>query len=119
MKNNLLEYKGYRAKIEYDAEENIFVGDVIGISDMLSFSSENTGDLVQKFHDCVENYLDMCAEVGKTPEREFTGSFCVRVEPEEQRIATICAAASDISFNQYVGKALKEYNKKNRKIFAI
>ena len=33
----LMQYKSYRAKIEYDAEDNIFVGKVIGINDSLNF----------------------------------------------------------------------------------
>ena len=29
--NSMLEYKGYHATIEYDAEDEIFVGEVFGI----------------------------------------------------------------------------------------
>ena len=35
MMNSMLEYKGYHASIEYDAEDNIFVGEVFGITDSL------------------------------------------------------------------------------------
>lgn len=30
--NSMLEYKGYHATIEYDAEDDIFVGEVFGIT---------------------------------------------------------------------------------------
>jgi len=112
MKNNLMKYKNYRAKVYYDCEDKIFVGEIIGIKDILAFHSENSKDLENQFHDCVDNYLDWCKEIGKAPDREYTGSFSVRVEPEEQRVASICAAAKDISLNQYFGEALSEHNKK-------
>ena len=37
MKNNLMKYRGYHAKIYFDACDAIFVGEVIGIADSLSF----------------------------------------------------------------------------------
>lgn len=119
MNNNLIQYKGYHARIEYDADDNIFVGSVLGINDVLAFHSNNTKDIEKKFHDCIDDYLDLCKKINKEPEREYTGSFSVRVEPEAQRVAVLCAAANNISFNQYVGKAIAEYNKKSAKQLGI
>jgi len=119
MKNNIMQYKGYYAKVEYDADENIFVGDVIGINDTLAFHCDNTKQIEDIFHHCIDEYIKTCEEVGKVPEKSYTGSFTVRVEPEEQRIAVLCANANNISFNQYVGRALTEYNKKNVKQLGI
>jgi len=119
MKNNMMQYKGYHARIEYDADDNIFVGEIIGINDVLAFHCNKTSEIEKKFHNCIDEYLKTCEEIGKQPEREYTGSFSVRVEPEEQRIAVLCAAATNISFNQYVGKALFEYNKRQAKSLGI
>lgn len=33
--NSLLEYKGYHATITYDADDELFVGEVFGIADSL------------------------------------------------------------------------------------
>ena len=35
--NSMLEYKGYHATIEFDADDDIFVGKVFGIADSLNF----------------------------------------------------------------------------------
>ena len=35
--SSMLEYKGYHATVEDDAEEDIFVGEVLGIADSLNF----------------------------------------------------------------------------------
>lgn len=31
--SSMLEYRGFHASVEYDAEDEIFVGEVLGISD--------------------------------------------------------------------------------------
>ena len=61
----LAEYRGYHAKFEYDPDDNIFVGSVIGISDSLNFHAENTAELIEMFHNSIDNYLTFCAQVGK------------------------------------------------------
>lgn len=113
MTDNIMKYKEYRAKIHYDGEENIFWGEVLGINDVLAFHADNTKDLVQHFHDCIDDYIDFCKEMGKEPEKEYSGTFSVRVAPKEQRTAALCASAMNISLNQYYGNALVEYNKLN------
>ncbi|MFR5990320.1 MAG: hypothetical protein ACLUGP_08030 [Faecalibacterium prausnitzii] len=46
MKNSdLLRYKGYPALLEYSAEDRIFYGKILGISDLVDFQSENAKDL--------------------------------------------------------------------------
>ena len=35
--NSMLEYNGYHATVVYDAEDELFVGEVFGISDCLNF----------------------------------------------------------------------------------
>lgn len=36
-----LKYKGYTAKVEFDAESNIFCGKLEGISDLVTFQSDS------------------------------------------------------------------------------
>ena len=43
--SSILEYKGYHASIEYDAEDNIFVGEVIGITDSLNFHGTSVDEV--------------------------------------------------------------------------
>ena len=59
------------------------------------------------FHQSVDNYLAMCAETGKTPDKEFKGSFNVRVSPELHKRISIQAAEEGITLNQYVLNALE------------
>jgi len=52
-----LEYNEYRAKVEFDSEDNIFVGTVIGIKDFLAFHGSSLDELKDSFKNCIENYL--------------------------------------------------------------
>lgn len=57
-------YKGYLAGIEFDPEDHIFVGRVLGIRDVIGFHGESVQELEKAFHEAVDNYLTACAESG-------------------------------------------------------
>ena len=69
--NSLLEYKGYHAQVEYDDDDKIFVGDVIGIHDFLAFHGRTMEELEVNFQNGIDDYLDLCVEIGKEPDKEF------------------------------------------------
>ena len=108
MMNSMLEYKGYHASIEYDAEDNIFVGEVFGITDSLNFHGTSITELKEMFEQSVDNYLELCEKIGKNPDKEFKGTFNVRIPPEMHKKAALAAAQQKITLNQYVIKALDQ-----------
>ena len=65
MISSLMEYNGYHAKVEFDSEDRIFIGRVLGINDSLNFHGESVNELTQSMHDCLDNYLEYCKQVGK------------------------------------------------------
>jgi predicted HicB family RNase H-like nuclease len=42
---NGMTYKGYAARVEFDAEDHIFVGHIIGIRDIVGFHGETVSEL--------------------------------------------------------------------------
>lgn len=104
--NTMLEYKGYHATIEYDAEDELFVGEVFGITDSLNFHGSSINELKSTFSQCIDNYLELCKKVGKNPDKEFRGTFNVRIPPELHRKAALAAVKQKITLNQYVVKAI-------------
>lgn len=104
--NTLMEYKGYHAKSYYDAEEKYFVGEVIGIEDSLNFHGYSVDELEKMFHQSIDNYLDLCKELGVEPDKEYRGMFNVRVSPELHRLAALEAANQNITLNQFVANAI-------------
>ena len=106
--NSMLEYNGYHATVVYDAEDELFVGEVFGISDSLNFHGSSVDELKQMFANCIDNYLDLCKKLGKEPQKEFKGSFNVRIPSEHHRQIAMQAAQQKITLNQYVVNALNK-----------
>lgn len=106
--NSMLEYNGYHATIKYDADDELFIGEVFGITDSLSFHGSSINELKQMFANCIDNYLDVCRQAGKNPEKEFKGSFNIRIPSELHRQIAMLAAQKKITLNQYVINALNK-----------
>ena len=102
----MLEYKGYHAMVDYDAEDDIFVGEVFGIADSLNFHGSSVAELKEMFRQSIDNYLELCEKIGKNPDKEFKGTFNVRIPPEMHRKAALAAAKQKITLNQYVLRAI-------------
>lgn len=109
MGNNLLEYKGYFAKIQYSASDNLLYGKIEGIADLVTFETQNCNEVKNEFEKAVDGYLDFCNEVGKPPERPYKGSFNVRISPELHKAADVSAKKTGISLNQFIVKAIEYY----------
>ena len=107
MKSDMMKYKGYRATIGYDEADKIFIGEVFGVSDSLNFHGRSIEELENSFHESVDNYLALCAEIGKEPQKEFSGSFNVRTTPSIHEKASAYAAENRVSLNQVVSMALE------------
>lgn len=69
---SMLEYKGYHATIEYDEVDEIFVGEVFGITDSLNFHGNSIDELRRTFAQCIDNYVELCEKIRKiqTKDRE-------------------------------------------------
>lgn len=66
---NILEYKGYSACIEFDAEDEIFVGHIAGIRDRIGFHADSIDALRAAFQEAVDDYIETCARIGKEPQK--------------------------------------------------
>ncbi len=70
-----IEYMGYVAKIEFDHEDQVFVGEVIGIDGIIAFHSEDAKEIIPIFHNMVDGYLETYKKRGLTPQKK-SGQFC-------------------------------------------
>lgn len=69
-----LEYKGYRGQYVYDAEAGIYHGDVVLLSDVVTFQGRSIEELKQALAESIEVYLEFCAEKGKVPEKPHSST---------------------------------------------
>ena len=105
---NVLTHKGYSARIELDADDQIFFGRIADIDDGVGFHGESVPELVAAFHEAVNDYLETCAKIGKSPEKPYSGKLMLRVAPAVHAVAVKAARLSGKSLNQYSEEVLKE-----------
>lgn len=108
MKNDLLEYKGYRARVVYDNETKSLWGEVVGITDYIDFQSDSLKSIEKEFRKAVDEYLAFCEEVGKEPEKEYKGSFNIRIGTDLHKQIALQSLKEGKSINEYVKEAVYE-----------
>jgi predicted HicB family RNase H-like nuclease len=64
---NALRYNGYDARVEFDAEDRIFVGHLAGMQDIVGFHGATVDVLEAAFHEAVDDYLAACERLEQPP----------------------------------------------------
>ena len=70
---NVMSYKGYLARIDYDDEDGIITGRLAGIRDGVGFHADTVEGLRAAVVEAVEDYLETGGAVGRDPQRAFSG----------------------------------------------
>lgn len=105
MSNNMI-YKGYSARVDYDDEDDIFIGRLVGIRDGVGFHADTVQGLRQAFQEAVEDYIETCAKTGKEPQKSYSGRMMFRTSPEVHERAARAAELSGKSLNQWAEEVL-------------
>jgi predicted HicB family RNase H-like nuclease len=105
---NTLNYEGYTAKVEFDPEDNILFGNIIGIRDTVGFHGETVSELKEAFQEAVDFYLESCKKAGRKPNKPFSGKFVVRVDSSLHGEIAAAAVHSGKSLNKWVADSLKK-----------
>lgn len=105
---NVINYKGYAAAVEFDADDLILTGKIAGINDTIGFHGSTPEELVAAFHEAVDDYVDTCAALGKEPERPYSGKVMLRVDPRVHANVALAAQLSGKSINQWGAEVLGE-----------
>lgn len=106
MIDNMLKYKNFYGSVDYSSNDECFFGKIIGTSDLVTFEGESVAALKDAFVEAVEDYIALCKEVGKDPQKTYKGSFNIRISPELHREAAVIASSKGISLNALVEKAI-------------
>lgn len=104
---NFMKYKDFIGEFEYDQEARIFHGRVVNIQDVVTFEGCSVEELEVALADSVEDYLEFCQEMGKAPDKPFSGRFNVRLTPATHRLVATAAKAHGKSLNAFVSEALE------------
>lgn len=111
---NLMEYKGYHTKIEFDVESMSLRGKIEGINDYIDFEAADIASIEEEFHAAVDDYIEFCIEVGKEPEKEYKGTFNVRIAPDLHKKLALRAFMDGRSLNSEVEAAIAAFVDNNQ-----
>ena len=103
-----MKYKGYTGVVEFDEESGTLFGHVIGLRDGITFQGDSVAEVIQAFHDSVDDYLEFCAERGESPEKPYSGQFVLRIDPQLHRVMSHAAEERGASLNSLIEDRLKE-----------
>ncbi|MCI0459288.1 MAG: type II toxin-antitoxin system HicB family antitoxin [Gemmataceae bacterium] len=105
----MMKYKGYTGRITaVDEDQGVLHGKVAGITDTVTFEGTTLQEVVQAFHDSVDDYLAFCEERGDAAEKPCSGKFLVRVSPDLHRRLALAAKQANQSLNAFVAAALED-----------
>lgn len=103
---NVLTYRNLSAAVEFDAEDALFFGRIAGIRDGVTFHADSVPELVAAFHEAVDDYLETCARLGKSPERPYSGKLMLRIDPALHARTAKAAELAGMSLNQWAERAI-------------
>lgn len=106
MMNDVLQYKNYYASVHFSATDEVFYGKILAINDLVSFEGASVKELKTAFEEALEDYLETCSEIGKTPDKTYKGTFNVRISSHLHKEAALFAAFHKMTLNEFVKKAL-------------
>jgi predicted HicB family RNase H-like nuclease len=105
---NVIEIDGYKAVVAFDPEIRMLRGEFLGLNGGADFLAEDVEGLFREGRVSLKVFLDMCAEKGISPFREYSGRFNIRLDPKTHAAAAIAAAASNKSLNEWVAETIDE-----------
>jgi predicted HicB family RNase H-like nuclease len=105
---NMMELDGYKAKIEYDPDLDLFRGEILGLNGSADFYGESPADLRKEFKNSLKVFLEVCEEKGVSPRKEYSGKFNLRIPPRLHSEIAARATAEHKSINQLVSEILKQ-----------
>jgi predicted HicB family RNase H-like nuclease len=112
---DLIHHRGYYGSVHFDYNEKKFYGKIEFIRDLVTYEASDADTLIRHFCEAVDEYLDDCKKLDKTPDTPFKGSFNVRIEPELHRDISLYALQHADTLNGIVKKALYGFIKSQLK----
>ena len=100
-------YKGYAARIGYSDEDELLIGRVVGIRDIITFHGNSVDEIRAAFQEAIDFYLETCAERGEKPNKPYSGKLLVRMPIETHEAVATMADVSGKSINQWIVETLE------------
>lgn len=105
---NTLKYNDFIGTVAFSEEDGVFFGKIEGIEGLVNFEGESVDELVNSFHEAVDDYLVYCRENGIAPHKSYSGTLNVRLTPEIHNRIAILAKQAGISINAFIRSAVEK-----------
>ena len=99
--NNKLTYKGFTAKIEFSADDNVFVGRLLGTKDIVAFHGETVEELKDSMRESVDFYIEVCEREGKKSKKSYSGKLLFRLPDKLHAEIAEAATREGKSINEW------------------
>ena len=96
---NMMTVDDYHATIEYDADLDMFRGEILGLNGGADFYGKNPKELRTEFKRSLQVFLEV--------KRHFSGKFNLRISPQLHEKLAIAAQAKGKSINALTQEALE------------
>ncbi|MBW1670421.1 MAG: type II toxin-antitoxin system HicB family antitoxin [Deltaproteobacteria bacterium] len=110
---NNLSYKGYTGTIEASIEDGCLHGQILFITDIITYEGNTVDEIKTSFEEAVDHYLTYCEETGKPANKPYSGTFNVRVGQDLHRKAVEVAFHLGITLNEFVAQSIKNAIEQN------
>lgn len=105
-----MRYKGYEASINFEEEDDCFVGRVVNIQapTAIVFDAQSVGELKTEFHAMVDCYLETCKNKGISPKPPTNGKMTLRMSPNIHASVLAMARTQGVSANKFINQTLEQ-----------
>jgi len=103
-----MEVDGFKAKIEFDPDLDLFRGEILGLNGGADFYGKSPASLRKEFRNSLKVFLEVCEENGVEPTKEYSGKFNLRIPPSLHSEISARATADNKSINQWVSEVLRQ-----------
>ncbi len=105
--NNTLTYKGFTAKVEFSADDEVFFGRILDIDDIVTFHADTVEELKAEMAGVVDFYIETCRKKGKEFKKSYSGELLFRLPAELHARIAEAPENNGVSINEF-GKEVFE-----------
>jgi len=103
--SHILQHKNYTASVDYSEEDACYVGEVIGMShSIIAFDGNTIDEAFSRFKEMIDDYPNMCADLGIEP--EFPSTISVSLPTELYIEASQKAESKGLTVRKLIAQAL-------------
>lgn len=103
---DLMEHRGFYARLRYSHSDRAFVGRVLGVHDAMDFQGESVSALRAAFHEVLDRRLAEAERTGEPLLKPRSGRLRVRMTPALHARAASAATIAGKSLNLWGTKVI-------------